>query len=559
MDTIELLNERPSDARRRLSAVFGAESEDAIALATAAAAAAARRRRVSVAPRRASAVSRVFALSSVSDNFAQEKLRPTLINAMIFLKNPNPDETKLRQVLAERLLCIPRFRSIPRLQVGGQVHFDPIPREEVDLNEHLKVIDGKHRFTESDIEQFVSKTFLTDWSPSRPLWRITLIKNLADGRSMLFIVIDHAIGDGVGLLSLCLSLFDDPPTEKETTTSAACITSVSNNDCNNQSKTKKTSKGKNLSWSHLACSFFFGIYDGIVNTLNPPLDAASALTIPKTELLNDCPGKSLAQTRAIPLAEVKDLKNKMAGTTLNDIVLAVIAMAIRKYFETTKDPALDVVLKGKGKIRGDMPVNMRRRGSEGMGANVGNNFCLAAFVFPVNYTDPIDAVWKCKAAVDELKVSPAFYLRKVLADVLFGKGPETILASKVLDLMNRSTCMISNVKGPTDTAYFGGYAIDDLNFTTSYLGGLYCGILTFGGNLRVSLILDNRTRANAKQLRDCFESAYDELKDALMDVDAAKPLEMPDMTPISARVFELLVYAAVVTVPICIAMMLLQR
>lgn len=567
METIEL-NERPSDARRRLSAVFGAETEDSIAVA-------ARRRssvesfaasslqedhqvqtptgekassrRVSVASRRASALSRVFAMSSVSDNFAEEKLRPTLINAMIFLKDPNPDEKKLRHVLAERLLCIPRFRSIPRLE-GSEVHFDPIPREDVDLETHLKVIDGKKRFAENDIERLVSETFLTDWSASRPLWRITLVKNLADGRSMLFMVIDHAIGDGVGLLSLCLSLFDDPP-EKETTSNKPM------SDTNSIAKPKKVNKGKSLTWSHLACSFISGIYDGTISTLNPPSDPVSALTIPKKELLNDCPGKALAQTRPIPVAEIKDIKDKMAGTTLNDIVLAVTTMAIRKYFEKTNDPALEVVLKGKGKIRGDFPVNMRR-GSESTGVNVGNNVCLAAFVFPVDYKDPVEAVWKCKVTVDELKVSPAFYLRKVLGDFLFGKGPETILASKVLDLMNRSTCMISNVKGPTGTASFGGYVIDDLNFTTSYLGPLYFGVLTFGGNLRVSLILDDRTKANANQLRDCFESAYDELKDSLKDVDVAKPLEMPDMTPTSARVIVWLVSVALVTVPVWVAMKL---
>ena len=495
MEAVEL-NERPSDARRRLSTVLGADTEalDVVAQRRSSVSFAKpnddqdngekmpepTNRRVSVVGRRASAFSRVFALSSVSENFAEEKLRPTLINAMIFFKDPKPDEKKLRQVLAERLLCIPRFRSIPRFDEGA-VHFDPIAREDVDFDEHLKVVDGKKRFTENDIEQLVSNSFLSDWSATRPLWRMTLVKNLADGRSMLFIVIDHAIGDGVGLLSLCLSLFDDPPDKQPASKPMS------------DSMTQPKTKGKSLSWSHLVAAFLHGVYDGIINTLNPPSDPTSALMIPKDELLDDCPGKALAQTRAIPVSEVKALKDKMAGTTLNDVVIAIIAMAIRKYFEKTNDPALDVVRKGKGKIRGDFPVNMRK-GSEGLGANVSNKFCLASFTFPIDYKDPIDAVWKCKATVDELKVSPAFYLRKTLGDFLFEKGPETILAPKMLDLMNRSTCMISNVKGPTGTASLGGYDIDDLNFTTSYLGGLYFGVLTYGGNLRVSLILDDRSK-----------------------------------------------------------------
>jgi NRPS condensation-like uncharacterized protein len=359
---------------------------------------------------------------------------------------------------------------------------------------------------------------------------------------MLFIVIDHAIGDGVGLLSLCLSLFDDPSDK-------------AGDKKMSESITKPKTKERSLTWSHKAVSYLGGIYDGIVNTLNPPSDSMNLLMIPKDELELDCPGKRLAQTKAIPVTEFKALKDKLAGTTLNDVVLAVISMAIRKYFEETGDPALDVVLAGKGKIRGGFPVNMRR-GAENEGIDLGNNFCLASFSFPIVYDDPIDAVWQCKTRVDELKVSPSFHLRKILGDALFGKTPDTVLAPKVLELMNRSTCMISNVRGPTGTATLGGYEIDDLNFTASYLGGLYFGVLTYGGNLRVSLILDDRAEANVQKLRDCFESAYDELKDSLKDVDAEKPLQRPDMTPQSARVFEILVYAAAIALPVWIAMKL---
>jgi NRPS condensation-like uncharacterized protein len=555
MDAVEL-NEYPSDARRRLSTVLGADTADVFPRRRSSVSSTKSidsqdngekiseptNRRISVPGRRASAFSRVFALSSVSESFAEEKLRPTLINTMIFFKDPKPDEDKLRQVLAERLLCIPRFRSIPRFE-EGQVQFDPIAREDVDFDEHLKVLDGKNRFTENDIEQLVSNSFLSDWSATRPLWRMTLVKDLADGRSMLFIVIDHAIGDGVGLLSLCLSLFDDPSDKKPASKPMS------------DSLTQPKTKGKSLTWSHLAVAFFHGVYDGIINTLNPPSDPTSALLIPKDKLMDDCPGKALAQTRAFPLTEIKALKDKMVGTTVNDVVVAIITMAIRKYFEKTNDPALDVIRKGKGSIRGDFPVNMRK-GNEGLGPNLGNNFCLASVTFPIDYKDPVDAVWKCKATVDELKVSPAFYLRKTLGDFLFGKGPECVLAGKVLEMMNRSTCMISNVKGPTGTASLGGYDIDDLNFTTSYLGSLYFGVLTYGGNLRVSLILDDRTKANVNELRDCFESAYEELKDSLKDVDTSKPLQMPDVTPLSARVVALLVYTAAIVVPVWLAMKL---
>mmetsp|Transcript_15760 Transcript_15760/g.34098 ORF Transcript_15760/g.34098 Transcript_15760/m.34098 type:complete len:378 (-) Transcript_15760:602-1735(-) len=304
----------------------------------------------SVVGQRASGTSRLFALCSTSESFMENKIRPSLINAMIFLSDPKPDVDQIRQVLADRLLCIPRFRSVVRMDDKSRVHFDPLARDAVDFREHIKLVDGRGKYGEEDIEALVTDSFLTDWPSDRPLWRGTLVTNLADGRSLMFIVIDHAIGDCVGLLAVLTSLFDDPADGKTKT--------------QNLQQRRKTAPS--LRWSHQIVSFVGGMYDGIINTLvPPPCDNPSSITIPKEQLEYPCPGKTLAQTRGFPIDEVKSIKNKLAGATVNDIILALIAVAVRKSFEKTGDEALDVILKGKGKVRADFPVNMRTGKAEG--------------------------------------------------------------------------------------------------------------------------------------------------------------------------------------------------
>jgi len=503
--------------------------------------------RASVVGRRASAFSRVFALSSTSESFMEGNIRPTLINAMIFLSDPKPDVNKIRQVLADRLLCIPRFRSVVKMDDKSRVHFDPLPRDAVDFRQHIKLVDGRGKYDAEDIEELVTDSFLTDWPSDRPLWRGTLVTNLADGRSLLFIVIDHAIGDGVGLLAVLLSLFDDPA---DTDGGAAADKSETKTE-KLQQKRKTT---PSLRWSHRIVAFLGGMYDGIINTLvPPPCDNPSSITIPKEQLEYPCPGKTLAQTRGFPIDEVKSIKNKLAGATVNDIILALIAVAVRKSFEKTGDEALDVILKGKGKVRADFPVNMRTGKAEG-GAGLGNEFVLGTFRFPIKHSDPIDAVWQCKSRVDEIKVSPAFHLKKVLSDAIFGNAPDTVLSAKILHAMNQSTCMVSNVIGPSQEAALGGYDISDLNFTTAYVGGLYFGVLTFKGNLRISAILDKRCSGDVEVIRDSLEEAYDDLRDALKDVDEDCPLRQPDMTPLAARILEGVVYIAAVALPVLVAM-----
>lgn len=166
-------------------------------------------KRISIVARRASTVSRVLALSSTSQSFQDELYHPTIINAMIFLDEPKPNIEKLRQTLADRLLDIPRFRCVVKDDGKNGILFEPLARSDVKVKEHIEHIDGNGTFALDDITELINDAYLSTWDIDMPLWRIKIVSNLKDGRSMLFVSIDHAIGDGVGLLSVFLSLFDD--------------------------------------------------------------------------------------------------------------------------------------------------------------------------------------------------------------------------------------------------------------------------------------------------------------------------------------------------------------
>lgn len=95
-------------------------------------------KRISVVARRASTVSRVLALSSTSQSFQDELYHPTIINAMIFLDDPNPNIEKLRQTLADRLLDIPRFRCVVKDDGKNGILFEPLARSDVKVKEHIE-------------------------------------------------------------------------------------------------------------------------------------------------------------------------------------------------------------------------------------------------------------------------------------------------------------------------------------------------------------------------------------------------------------------------------------
>lgn len=447
-------------------------------------------------------------------------------------------------MLADRLLDIPRFRCVVR--VGGEtkngIVFEPLARSDVRLEEHIVHVDGGNNFGARDIAVLINDAYLSKWDTSMPLWRMKIITNTKDGRSLLFVAIDHAIGDGVGLMSVFLSLFDDANTPGE-----ASVDEI---------KTQKEKrKPQGLSISHRAVAFLKGIRAGTVDVLlPPPSDPMNMLMIPKVRLNDPCPGKSFAQTRAFLLSEVKKMKNKFLGATVNDVIMALLAMAIKQFLESKGDTeALDLVREGRGSIPARFAVDMRSGGDSGDGADLGNNIVNGCFPFPVDYDDPIDCIWRIKTLVDEMKVSPAFALQKWMLGAILPIAPDTMLAKDWLYNMNRETCAISNVMGPTGAASLGGCAIEDLAFTAAFASGLYIGVLSFGGNLRVSGILDRRIEGDVAELMKCYGGSYNDLGAALEDVDENEPLEKPDMRPLSAKILELLFYAFIILPPVFLA------
>ncbi|KAL9184781.1 hypothetical protein ACHAXT_012751 [Thalassiosira profunda] len=559
MEAVELA-EPPSAARRRLSATLGAgvadkrrgsllalehpsvlEPEPALVAATEDTphddAEPKGKKRASIISRRASTISRVLAFSTTAKSFHEERILATKINAMIWLDEPNSDVDKLRRTLAERLLAIPRFRCVVRNGEKGSVVFESLARSEVKIGEHIVHVDGGNNFGPHEVQELINEAYLSQWHSDMPLWRMKIVTNTGDGRSLLFASVDHAIGDGAGLLSVFLSLFDDE--------------SPGGDDSKKGSKEsnpmvrgeKRTPTG--LSRSHRFVAVMKGIWFGVVTTLfGPPIDMHHLLKVPKSKLSEPSLGKDFAQTRAFPLEEIKAMKNKLRGATVNDVVVALLSMAIARYLKERGDDAV-----GRSTIRASLPVNMRESGNDGLG----NDFVMAILRLPVESPDPIDCVWRAKTYVDELKLSPAFSIIQWLNHNLLHSLPPTLMAGMLLDAFTRPTCMISNVIGPQDKASIGGYPVDDLNFTVSFPNNLYFGVLSFGGTLRISGILDRKTGGDLDELMDCIEDSYDELQAALEGVDEKEPIERPDSTPLRAKILEVLFFVTVVALPVLVA------
>lgn len=129
-----------------------------------------------------------------------ESFRPVIITGFLYFKEPLA-LPNVKQLLQQRILEIPRFRSVIResAKKDGRNTFVELPVSQIDMDELVREYSTVK--TEADLNDFCTKLYETDLGIEQPRWRAFIFNNMADGRSMLCMGIDHAIGDGPCLVS----------------------------------------------------------------------------------------------------------------------------------------------------------------------------------------------------------------------------------------------------------------------------------------------------------------------------------------------------------------------
>ena len=266
-------------------------------------------------------------------------------------------------------------------------------------------------------------------------------------------------------------------------------------------------------------AFVSGVIKGLLGPVLPG-DTPNCLK------LSDCrnPGtvKACAFGEYVSLDKVKALRRFLPGTTVNDILAAVLNMCICRYFEERGDP----ILHTKGaKVRANFPINMRAKG-ESAKNSLGNRFSSGAFSFNLHYHSRVGLVWEVKRQIDLIKASPQPLVENYMLQSLLPLLSDDKLYDAVLDTFGNFTMMMSNVQGPQSTAYFNGQPIVDLTFLAFSPIGAYAGLLSYDGkvSLTVSTVATREKRPQdiTKHWKTEFDALYNEAAAAVAAAESGK-------------------------------------
>ena len=428
---------------------------------------------------------------------------------------------KARKTLEDRLCAFDRFRQRVILPISGvgpaSWEFDPY----FDIRSHFQRVALPAPGGKAELQCMVSDLMTVPMDRTKPLWSCHLIENYKNGCA-LFFRLHHCIADGISLVYVLLStadkepdgtpLFGDPPKRRRRKWSppsfipaGQLLTSVSG------VIDKSQMVGGMLieEWTKVMSKPSY-IKRFAKGTANLSMDTATVLgklaimpSDPKTALRGKLKvRKQVAWTNLIPLEKVKTI-SKASETTVNDVLIASVAGALRRY----------LIFRGnrvhKTELRAAIPVNIREPGTA---FELGNKFSLVFLALPVYIEDPFLRLREVKKRMDQLKQSPDAFIAFMVLSAL-GISSASIAKTASNFFANKASMVMTNVPGPQEPLYFAGKKIENFIGWVPRSGrvGMGVSIFSYAGKVGIGLVTDEGLVPDPEMILKYFEAEFNAL------------------------------------------------
>jgi diacylglycerol O-acyltransferase len=447
-------------------------------------------------------------LSSVDTSFLTNESSSSHmhVGAIMIFEGPAPSYDDLLDHVRGRADAVPRFRqklAYPPAQTGRPFWIDD---SNFNLEYHLRHSALPAPGSEEQLRRMAARVFSQQLDRSKPLWELWLIQGLTRNRFALVTKTHHAVVDGVSGVDIATVLFDLNPVPEP---SAATLLAKGVEDL--------------VRTPVRAVRRLERVVEHPDSAVRQVRDAVEAVSEVGWNFANPAPKVPLnveigSHRRFVwvrsDLDHLKRVKNVFGGT-VNDVVLAVVAGALRDW------------LRGRGirtqglELRAQVPVSIRGQDEHGQ---LGNRLAVMRAPLPVYIDDPVRRLETVTRAMQGLKQSKQALGAEVISR-FNDFAPPTLLAQAAR--INFSTRLfnltVTNVPGPQVPLYVLGRELEDV-FPVGFLPpnqALFVAIMSYNGGVNFGLLADYDAMDDVDVVAQGIEAAIAELVAAAEAVEAA--------------------------------------
>lgn len=384
------------------------------------------------------------------------------------------DMERIRTLSEPALRRSARFRQrLVRIPFSGHPVWVDDPRFNLDY--HLRHTSLPEPGDLRQLKRLAGRIFSQKLDPERPLWEMWLVEGLGDGRFAMITKIHHCMIDGVSGVDLLSGFMQrsadeaiEPPTGRWMARPAPTPTGL---------LTRELARRAALPWQALGAG---------VRALRAPGRALSA-TREAIEAVGEALGRGLATASLTPLnvavgphrrfdwtridlEAVKTVKKHLGGK-VNDVVLAVVTGALRRFLERRGvEPAgLD--------FRAMLPVDVRTGAQHG---KLGNRIAFLMAPLPLDEKDPARRMARVVETTKKLKATRTVRGGELLEQLSDWTSGTLFAGLSQLAAQTRSyNVVVTNVPGPQFPVYMAGAHMEEIYPLVPLFANQALGIAVF--------------------------------------------------------------------------------
>jgi WS/DGAT/MGAT family acyltransferase len=425
-----------------------------------------------------------------------------VIDSIMWFDEP-ADWTRLADVVQHRLVDrypVFRQRVVEPSSPLGTPHWED--DADFSLDRHLRRAVLPSPGDDRSLQQYVEAQMCRPLDRAHPLWEVHLLDGYGSGSAVLT-RFHHALADGMALAEVLLSLTDEDASGDA--------------DPLRDSASGRTDRGV-LGGLTAAVSGASRLVPQLPRTLSPAHLVDLLLLAGRTGMIADKlllssnpetplsgaigPDKRAVWSAPRRLADVKCV-GRLAGATVNDVLVASVSGALAAYLEEHGGERTDLTTM--------VPVNLRPPGAP-LPRELGNQFALVMLPLATGAGTALQRLSESKRRMDRIKGSPEATLTFGIINALGRTNRD--LARLVVDFFAaKAIGVTTNVAGPRTARYLAGTKIAGVLGWVPGSGEQTVGVCIFSydGTVRVGFKVDAAVVSDPQSLVHAFEAELDTL------------------------------------------------
>jgi len=396
-----------------------------------------------------------------------------------------------------------RFRKTPRFNFNEPVYSsfgDPELNTKEDVARHI--VDLPAVNTEHDLTEALKKIDTFELFENAPEWIIYRIPSNGAARSSTVLKVSHCIADGLRLAIWAESIMTDSNGDP-------CDWGMGPIKGEDPSRWNARRKPVRINFLSMLKMNFESIIRSFIATSHP-----DTLT-PFKHKRDIFEGKIVTyRMKPIPLLDFRRIA-KVTGSTINDVLTAVTASAIRKYCLEI-DPSIRNVKKPK--CRGVLAFGFPcQKGFMQSSEQLFNNFTLVPFVFPIGSMTCRERLITAKKTLFQIKNTITAPVIAWSIRILMKLGLDTMRKKWATDASSNISCVFSNVRGPPEKAFFCGKEIVHMECSYGYYTSMFL-FLSYCGMMGCTLTTDASALNKPQLLLDYIHTEVLRFKDEIVPI-----------------------------------------